>query len=127
LEKKDRKGIKKLYKAKKGKERRDGICNVEDIIKKMRGKTEIGKEKIKRRNSVRYEEEIQKRKRGELEKSGRIEEEIFKRSRLTERTPERKIESEREGEFREGYRKQENRFLELIEEIRKKYKNQRRE
>jgi len=29
--------------------------------------------------------------------------------------------------FKEGYRKQENRLIELIDEIRKKYKNQRSE
>jgi len=37
MEKKERKKIEKLFEEKKGKERRDSIDNVEDMIRKMRG------------------------------------------------------------------------------------------
>jgi len=116
---------------------------VEDMIRKMKGDLETGEERMKRRGSTGCTE-MQKRKRGELEKSGGTEEEIFKKSRLTVKSPDGKTETEREDveewrremgerfdrlenwikEFREGCKKQENRLIDLIEEIRKEYKNQ---
>jgi len=50
--KKERKGIKKLFERKKGKERRESIGNVEDMIRKMKGELETGEEKMKRRDST---------------------------------------------------------------------------
>jgi len=79
MEKKERKGIEKLFEGRKGKERRESISNVQDMIKKMRGDLETGEERMNRRGSTDCTEEMQKRKRGELEKSGGTEEEIFKK------------------------------------------------
>ena len=91
MKNKERNGIEKLLEKKKGKEIRD---NVENLIKKMR--REGGD--IRGKDVIAYQkaEEIQKRKRGQLEMSGEIEEEIFKRNRLMERSPEKKIETQEE-------------------------------
>jgi len=78
MQKKERKGIEKLFEGKKGKERRDSIGNVEYMIKKMRGEMEIDEGKMKRRDSTGCAEEIQKRKREELEKrNGGTEKKFF--------------------------------------------------
>jgi len=58
MEKKERKGIEKLFEGRKGKERRESIGNVEDMIKKMRGDLEPGEERMKRRGSIDCTEEM---------------------------------------------------------------------
>jgi len=94
MKNKERNGIEKLLEKKKGKEIRD---NVEKLDKKdEEGRWRYTRKRLKDVIAYQKAEEIQKRKRGQLEMSGEIEEEIFKRNRLMERSPEKKIETQEE-------------------------------
>lgn len=85
-----------------------------------------------------------KRKKEELERSGGGEEEIFKRSKLVERSPVKELREGRERidewmkemgnkfermveEFREGFKSQERRMNEMMEEMRREFGDQMRE
>ncbi|KYN14725.1 hypothetical protein ALC57_13068 [Trachymyrmex cornetzi] len=106
MEKKERKGIEKLFEGGKGKERRDSIGNVEDMLKKMRGEVELDEE----RGSTEGKEEWQKRKRWELEKK------LIKEIRGEYNNQKRKREKERE-EIRKDMKEMKNR-IEILERSR---------
>jgi len=120
MDRKEKSKVEKLFEGRVGKERRDSIGCIDEMLK---------------------------RKRGELNKSGEKEEVIFKRSNIIERSPDRKREREREGlekwmkemggkidriiswmeDVKEEFRKQENKWKEIIEEMRRDFKTQRKE
>lgn len=99
-----------------------------------------GRKGKERRDSIGCIEEMWKRKREELEKSKEGEEEVFKRSKKTERSPVKEAERRKEGlenwmremggkfqsmmeEVREGFKKQEK-MTEMMEEMRREQKRQ---
>lgn len=73
-------------------------------------------------------EELWKRKRDEIERSGGGEEEIFKRNKIVERSPVKEIEKSELGEWmremKEGFERMAERTERAVEEVRRKFKEQ---
>jgi len=120
MDKKEKSKVEKLFEGRGGKERKDSIGCIEEMLK---------------------------RKRGELDNSGEKEEVIFKRSNTIERSPDRRRVIKKESlekwmkemggkvdkiaswmeDVKEDFRKQEIKWEEMIEEMRRNFKAQKRE
>lgn len=80
----------------------------------------------KRRDSIGCIEEMWKRKREKLEKSRKGGKEIFKKSKKTERSPVKRVQGGKE-ELENWMREMGGKFERLMEEIRKGFREQKKE